>query len=75
MRAEASAPRQSPVRRLRIRGDRLQAAAFWRVTKNLQATGVPQPDAWEAIREQLEAHDFQDVVDKAPGDQETLSSN
>ena len=49
--------------------------AFWRVTKNLQATGVPQPDAWEAIREQLEATDFQDAVDKAPGDQKTLSSN
>ena len=46
-----------------------------RVMKNLQATRVPQLDAWETIREQLEAPDFQDEVDKAPGDQETLSSN
>ncbi len=52
-----------------------QAAAFSRGMKNLQATGVPQPDAWEAIREQLEAPDFHDVVDKAPPDQETLGSN
>lgn len=51
-----------------------QAAAFWRVMKNLQATGVPQPDAWEAIREQLEAPHYQDEVDSAPGDPETISS-
>ncbi len=43
--------------------------------KNLQATGVPQLDAWEAIREQLDAPDFQDEVDRAPGDPQTLSDN
>ncbi len=52
-----------------------QAEAFWRVMKNLQATGVPQSDAWEAIREEFEALDFQDEVGRALGDPETLSSN